>query len=386
MKILWIVQKNLVHDLDISTWIEMSKSLAKRNHQVILVALSTSKVKYRNSEPNLTIKEIRVVNRFPMVSITFHLQIFILSLFWLFTIQPEVIFTHPITLPFLLLTKLCSKLFKFNTKFILDIRTVPVRNKTASDKIKNKINHLSVLIAKKFFTGITVITSPLKRMISERFHIEPEQIGIWTSGVNIEIFNPKNNNDKMKRKNNEQYIIMYHGVVAQNRGLLETIKAMDYVNKAYPNIKLFILGKGLAYDYVVALVDQLNLRPFVLFHDKVNYNKIPDYISKADIGIIPLPEEPCWQVSSPLKLFEYLAMAKPVIVSPIEAHTSVLKDCRAAIFLKSTSPEDISEGIIKAYSNREHLYHSGLESRKYVSERFTWDHQAAKLEKFITNL
>ncbi len=147
MKLLWIVQKNLAHDLDISTWIEMSKSLARQNHQVTLVGLSTSKSKYEIVEPNLTIKEIRVIDCFPLIALTFHLQILWRSIYWLFSIKPDVIFIHPLTLPFILPTRLCSKLFKFNTKFILDVRTLPVRDKTMSDKIKNRISDFSILLA-----------------------------------------------------------------------------------------------------------------------------------------------------------------------------------------------------------------------------------------------
>ncbi|MFX0139878.1 MAG: glycosyltransferase, partial [Candidatus Hodarchaeota archaeon] len=186
--------------------------------------------------------------------------------------------------------------------------------------------------------------------------------------------------------NKDSFTVMYHGVLAENRGLFETIKAMVYVNKIVPNINLFILGKGLVLDQMIELVDQLELKTCVYFHEAVSYDEIPDYISKADVGIVPLPDELCWQVSSPLKLLEYLAMAKPVIVSPIEAHISVLNNFPAAIFLNSTSPEDISDGIIKAYNIRNQLCKFGIEGRKFVTENFTWNLQASKLEKFITNL
>lgn len=383
MKILWIAQRDLHHDLNTSTWVEMCKSLVQRGHQVMLIALSTSKERYPNFLPNFTIREIRGINHFPMVAITFHLQIIIFSLYWLFSIRPDVIITHPITALFLFPAKILAKLSSLNIKFVLDVRTLPVRLVSLNDKIKNALNYFSISTGKIYFNGFTVITPTLQRLIEKQFHIDPLRIGIWMSGVNTSLFQPKN---KESDSDKDSFTVMYHGVLAENRGLFETIKAMVYVNKIVPNINLFILGKGLVLDQMIELVNQLELKTCVHFHEAVNYNEIPDYISKADVGIVPLPDELCWQVSSPLKLLEYLAMAKPVIVSPIEAHTSVLNNFPAAIFLNSTSPEDISDGIIRAYNIRNRLCKFGIEGRKFVTENFTWNLQASKLEKFITNL
>ena len=161
---------------------------------------------------------------------------------------------------------------------------------------------------------------------------------------------------------------------------------MNDVKNKIPAVKLVILGKGLGSEKMIELVEQLDLKEFVQFHDPVAYEKIPDHIARADVGIIPLPDELCWQVSSPLKLFEYLAMAKPVILSPIEAHSSILNGCPAAIFLKSTSPKDISEGILAAYARRASFKQIGMKGREFVLDRFTWDIQARNLEIFIQKL
>jgi len=386
MKILWIVHRDLHQDLNISTWTEMTKSLANRNHEITLVVLSTSGKKYYRLLPNLNVKELAVINHFPMVSISFHLQVMILSLYWLFSIRPDVIITHPYTALFLLPANFTVKLLRLKTKYILDIRTLPVSSASVTDKLKNSLNYLSVWFGKTFFNGITVITPALQRIISQQFQMDLHRIGIWMSGVNIDLFQPKLEKSKLHQRFKDLFIVMYHGVFAKNRGLLATVQSMVYVSKQFPDINLFIIGKGSGYKKLVELVEGLNLTQYIHFHESVSYNKIPGFISQADVGIIPLPDELCWRVSSPLKLFEYLAMAKPVIVSSIEAHTFILNNCRAAIFLKSTKPEDIAEGIIKAYSIRKQLPQSGTEGRKFVTENFTWDHQALQLEKFITNL
>ena len=382
MKILWIVQRDLHQDLNVATWLEMTKSLANRDHKVTLVALTTLAEKYPRLSHKLCTKELRVIKRFPFVAISFHLQILIFSLYWLFAIRPDVVITHPVTALFLLPAIFVAKILKLKVKFVVDIRTLPVRFINLNDKIKNALVNASIHAGKLFFDGITTITPALQRIISQRYNIDSQKIGIWMSGVNIDLFHPK----KMKTESSYKFSIMYHGVLAANRGIIETIQAMVEVKKKLADVRLLILGKGLEVDKMKKLIDQLNLNGAVQFHDAVDYHEIPDFISRADVGIIPLPDELCWRVSSPLKLIEYLAMEKPVIVSPIEAHTSFLSNCPAAIFIKSTRPEDISAGIIEAYTIRKQLPGLGKEGRKFVMNNFTWDHQAANLEKFIKEL
>lgn len=386
MNILWIAHRNLQHDLDQSTWTEMAKSLANKNHDVTLVVLSTSGKKNYQEVPKLNIKERGVVNRFPLVSISFHVQVLMLSLGWLVTLRPDIIMTHPYTALFILPTVFVAKILRLKTKFVLDIRTLPISSTSLNDKLKNVLNFSSVWCAKNFFDGITVITPLLKKIIGERFHIKSDRIGIWMSGVNTKHFQPTIQKKSFNRSADEQFLIMYHGVLAENRGLMETVQAMAYVNKQHPNIKLAFVGKGIGKTKLIELTEKLRLTECIQFHEPVNYQKVPEYVSRADAGIIPLPDELCWRISSPLKLFEYLAMEKTVIVSSIAAHTSVLKNCPAAFFLDTTSPQDIAAGIIKAYSMREQLPRLGIEGRKFVTEKLTWDHQAMQLELFLRNL
>ena len=386
MKILWIAQKDLSQDLDSATWIEMAKALNKRDHQIMLITLLKSSQEFRNSCSKIIIKELSVVNRFPFVALTFHLQVIFICLFWLFSTKPDAVITHPITSIFLLPSVVMAKIFRLNTKFILDIRTLPISSLGVTGNIKKALNSISIQIGKMCFDGITVITPTLKRLISERFCIDQKKIGIWMSGVDPHQFCPKQISIKRVQKLKNSFVVMYHGVLVKNRGLFELIEAMSLVQERNLNILLFIMGKGTAYNELIDLVHQLKLEQTVIFHEPVSHQEIPVYIAQTDVGILPLPDIWCWRVSSPLKLFEYLAMEKLVIVSAIEAHTFVLNNCPASIFLKSTMPVDIADGIIKAYYLQNHLSDLGKAGRKMVMKKFTWDHQATELESFIHKL
>ncbi len=386
MNILWLAQKDLIRDLDISTWIEMCRALGQNGHRVTLVTLSTSREKFNMELPGVTIKEIRAIDRFPLLALSFHIQLLWLCCFWLITISPDVMFCHPLTVPFLIPARLLAMVLRRRCKFVVDLRTVPVRNKSISEKIKNALSDAAVWFALRLFHGITVVSYPLRLIMARRYRISPDRIGVWMAGVNVDLFQPDHSIARRAIGQASQFVILYHGAIAHNRGLFETVSAMATVIEYVPHARLIIIGQGLAYARLAAWIDELNLGHCVQLRGKVNYQEIPEHIAKADIGIVPLPDEFCWQVSTPLKLFEYLAMGKPVLVSPIEAHFAVAKDHPAALFLQSTSPVDIAAGIIAAYHQRDQLSRHAMEHRARAAEQFSWSNRAKQLVDYLASL
>ncbi len=386
MHILWLAQKDLIRDLDISTWIEMCRALGNNGHRVTLVTLSTSRKKFEMDIPGVVVKEIRAIDRFPLLALSFHIQLLWLACYWLIKTSPDVVMCHPLTVPFTLPAKFLAKLLRRSCKFVVDLRTIPVRNQTISEKIKNAISDLAVWIALQLFHGITVVSYPLQQIFAQRYRLAPDRIGVWMAGVNLDLFQPELYPPRSAAIQSSQYIILYHGAIAHNRGLFETVSAMATVNEKLPQARLVIIGQGLAYGKLAAWIDELNLGHCVQLRGKVDYQEIPEHIARADIGIVPLPDELCWQVSTPLKLFEYLAMAKPVLVSPIDAHLAVVKDHPAAVFLQSTSPQHIAEGILTAYHRREQLARYAAENRQRAAEQFSWSHRAKQLVNYVASL
>ena len=110
---------------------------------------------------------------------------------------------------------------------------------------------------------------------------------------------------------------------------------------------------------------------------------MPAYVALSDVGLLPFPNLMWWRVSSPIKLMEYMAMRKPVIVTDIEAHREVLGEREMAIYVKDNQPESLAEGIMQAYHKRKTLKNPGRQARQLVESRYTWKKQAEKLALFL---
>jgi glycosyltransferase involved in cell wall biosynthesis len=290
-------------------------------------------------------------------------------------LKPDFVIIEPYPhvlsfIPFLPIAKLRK------IKLVLDIRTTPVEAKG----IRNFLTHfwfsVSILISKKLFDGITIITPLMKHEICNQYTLDPDSIGVWTSGVSEKIFNPQVTKEKSSdlRRNLElsgKFIIFYHGIFTATRKLSEVVRGVQKVHQKYSDVLLFLLGSGPILNELKSLAAELD-NPSVIFHDPVSHPEVPYYISMSDVCIVPLPDHPYWRHQSPLKLLEYMAMEKPIILTDIPAHRDVLGNADFGIFLSSPEPEFIAKAIEQAYIDRLKLTEAAKSGRETILNNYTW--------------
>jgi glycosyltransferase involved in cell wall biosynthesis len=282
-----------------------------------------------------------------------------------------------------------SKLKK--TKLILDIRSTPVDFTGFRGSLVTFWFNISVSIAKRFFSGITIITPMMKKEVSEKFSLNPKRIGVWSSGVSIELFDPKvwERQGAELRTNmglSGKFVVLYHGGFSDSRGINETIEAIRILSQSNSNIVFFLLGSGPIALKLKSVVKKENIQTNVIVHDSVEYENVPKYIALCNVGIVPLPDIPYWRFQSPLKLLEYLAMGKVVILTDIPAHRSVIGEEKCGIYLSSTKPFEIAKAIEYARLNEKNLEKWGRIGREIVERNFDWKTVALNLEEYLLSI
>lgn len=284
---------------------------------------------------------------------------------------------------------LISKIRKI--AFILDIRSTPVETSNFSGTLLRYWFNISVLIAKHEFDAVTIITPLMAKKVCEDFKMENKKIGIWTSGVSLELFNPANFHNtgkqlRIKLNLEEKFVIFYHGAFTRSRGLGETINAIGLLRRRYPDLVLFLLGDGPFKHDLKQMVKTNSLQDNVIIADPVNQLQVPIYISMSDVAIVPLPDNLYWKFQSPLKLLEYLAMEKAVILTRIPAHYAIVQDEKCGFYVSSVDPQEIAQVIEFVYLNKESLYDQGRIGRRLIENRFSWEKVVGDLDRLIISI
>ena len=372
--------------LDSPSLMNILKQLAKRGHEVSLVtALARKASMFRGSKTRLFSFPLGSMPLFlPMVFtvlLFFYLPIFVLiSKIDIIIIEPSV---HVLSVfPLLIISKLRKRLF------VLDIRSTPVETKGFRGALFKFWFTVSVLVAKKKFDGISVITPLMKKKICEDYDLNPERVGTWSSGVSQTLFNPENfvsEGSKLKKKLGLStcFVVFYHGAFTPTRGLAEVIDALKMLVPRYHDIVFFLLGDGPFASSLRERVKSESLEGRVIIVKPVDQVEVPKYISMCDIAVVPLPDNPYWRYQSPLKLLEYLAMEKVVIVTDIPAHRAVIGEAHCGIYISSIRPEIVAKAIETAYLNKYSLKELGKIGREIILRDYTWEKVAESLEDYI---
>jgi glycosyltransferase involved in cell wall biosynthesis len=388
-KILWVSSLILDVHLHKTSQLEILKHLAKRGYNTTLLAMRSKDV---FSNENSQVRVISIPLRYvPVVSPVIY--IIVLSFFlpiYVVVSKPDFVITEP---DFSFLGSISALPFsKFKrVKFILDVRSTPVETVGFRGLLETFCFAASVLIAKSTFDGTTIISSPMKEEVCQRFSIDRKLVGVWSSGVSTTSFKPENfvsEGTTLRRRFGlaNRFVVFYHGAFRPSGGLTETIEAMKIIKHSHPNVFLFLLGTGSIVSDLKQLIQKEEIRDNVIVHDQVEYSEIPKYIAMCDVGIVPLPNLPYWRFQCPLKLLEYLAMEKVAIVTDIPAHRLIIGTEKCGIYISSVKPIEIAKSILYAYRNKEKLEVWGKSGRTIIEEKYSWEKVAKNFETYLLSI
>ena len=390
-RIVWVSSLVLDRTLHKTSRIQILEHLAKRGHEVYLIAM------HSHEKPALDNTRIHVIS-FPMrytpiISPALYIiaLIFFMPLFMLKK-KPDFIITEPQEQFFALIPS--AVLFPMKIcKYILDIRSTPVsslRNQGVLGYLKTFTFKVCLQLSKRIFEGVTIITSLMKKEVCMRFRLDPQKVGVWVDGVSKELFTrEKYDYDRAKLRSrfglSDKFVVLYHGVFDRNRGLTESVESMQFLMLKHPDVIMFLLGSGPFRQHLVELVKAKQLQGNVIFHDPVRYEDVPRYIAMSDIGIVPLPNIPDWKNQCPLNLIECLAMEKPVLLTDIPANREIVGNEDCGIYV-SCDPVSIAASVDYAYNNRKKLRAWGESGRRIVENKYNWEKAAVAFEDYLLAL
>lgn len=197
-------------------------------------------------------------------------------------------------------------------------------------------------------------------------------------GVDVNVFNPMNFNkqevrSKLELKHDDKYIL-FSGMPREHKGIEELLKAI--INIDNKNLKLLIVGGDVNHKYYkeLLLIGQniiipVGSRPHV---------EMPSYLAASDIVVLPQRETTFAMAQVPAKVFEAMAMEKPIISTNVSDLSEVLDGCGIVIDPITDTTE--LENKIKLLINNTSISESlGVSARRKCIAEYSWDSMEARL-------
>ena len=217
---------------------------------------------------------------------------------------------------------------------------------------------------------ITGQTQGICQNISTRF---PHKKVHWLpNGADLRYYNADTDDLVWRKQNNFEatdFILLYAGIIGHAQGLEVILKAAEKL-KSYPCIKFAIVGSGPQREALLKLKSSLKLKN-VFFFNTVPKSAMPEIIAAADVCVIPLKKLDLFKGAIPSKIFESLAMKKPILLGVEgEAKKLFIDEGKSGL---AFAPEDelgLMESVLYLYQNSPQVAICGENGHKYVCEKF----------------
>lgn len=236
---------------------------------------------------------------------------------------------------------------------------------------------------------ITGQTQGIVRNIKSRF---PNKRVYWLkNGVDIKFYdvNKAQSQSNAWRKANgyseEDFILFYGGIIGHAQGLDIILNAAKILEDK-PKIKFVMLGSGPEKERLLALKEELKLNNLE-FYDAVPKTKMQEIIMDMNATIVPLKRLDLFKGAIPSKIFENLALKKPIILGlEGEAKELFIDEGNCGLAFEPENKEDLVKQILTLYNNPELSKQLGENGLKYASENFNRDKIAEGLFEELKKL
>jgi colanic acid biosynthesis glycosyl transferase WcaI len=232
---------------------------------------------------------------------------------------------------------------------------------------------------------VWVVTEGIRNTLIQR-GLSPERILLLTNGVDCTKFSPLPQAQARAELGwDDRFTILYAGNHGLAYGMATILDAAEQLRDC-TDVHLVLVGDGVKKADLVAQAKRRDLKN-VTFLDSVPHDRMPLLLAGADGCLIPLRNVPFLQGSLPVKMFEVMACARPMILGAEGiARQLAEREAGAAIYVEPENPMALSSAILYLRDHPDLAEKLGRRGRALVEARFDYDQLTATLDARVAAL
>ena len=175
-----------------------------------------------------------------------------------------------------------------------------------------------------------------------------------------------------------RFTVSYVGGFGAHRGLDTTIRAVAATDS---DVELLLVGGGggTTETELRALITELGVDDRVTITGWVDFADVPDYIATSDVCVVPHASTPHTETTVPHKLFQYMAMGKPVVVTDVAPLARIVRETESGLVVPAGDSQAMAEALARLRDDPALCAELGRNGRAAVEETYNWDRDAERL-------
>ena len=215
-----------------------------------------------------------------------------------------------------------------------------------------------------------VLSQAFKDLLHQQYGVPLSKIHIVPGGVDLEQFRISSSRIEARKKlhwEQERTILVCVRRLAKRMGLENLLQAIARVKIQYPEVLLYIAGKGALAETLQAQIAELNLTNHVRLLGYLPDEQLPIAYRAANFSIVPTISFEGFG----LIILESLATGTPVLGTPVGGIPEILQPFCADMLFEDTSVDKLTQGIIEVLSGKRQLPNSEA-CQAYARDNYAW--------------
>jgi len=242
----------------------------------------------------------------------------------------------------------------------------------------------SEALALQLADRIAVISSGVQEQLAE-YRIKPERYLLNPNGVDPDEFYPDIDGAPVRQRYGftDQIVVGFIGSFTRWHGIETLFDAAVIAAAEERRLRFLLIGEGEFRSALEKRSLDLGLRQTIIFTGLVPHSEAPGYLAACDILVSPHLgfQDGTKFFGSPTKLFEYMAMGKPIIASRLEQIGEVIADGVNGLSMNPGDAQQLANLTLKLARDGELRKRLGTQARKDVYWKHTWSANFERIQK-----
>lgn len=185
--------------------------------------------------------------------------------------------------------------------------------------------------------------------------------------------------------------VVFVGSFLPWHGAMSLVRAAPLVIESQPHVRFVLIGSGPDESKTRDEVRSLNLSNNFIFTGFVPHEEINKYLSVGDVMVAPYSselgaEQGRAEMGRSFKVLEYMAAAKPVVVTAVANLGGTIEHGVAGLVIENDEPKVFAEAINSMLADPAKSNTMGREGRLAVEEHYTWLRHAEAVRDIFQNV
>lgn len=225
-----------------------------------------------------------------------------------------------------------------------------------------------------------------RQQIHRLYGIPREKMELIPNGIDPGFFQPGSQQNEIRDEFGwgDRFVLLYLGTHGMAHGLETVLKAADLLRDDPDKLFAFV-GEGAEKERLQHLAIQLRL-PNVQFIGQQPKKRVPRFYAACDVGLVTLRNRPLFQEVLPSKIFEYLAMERPILLTIGGQARQLVEAAGGGIHVPPEDPMALVEAIRGLENSSSVLARMGRRGREFVLENYDRRDQAKRYLALLRDL